>query len=215
MPGVTQDRVDSANLNHLEDFEMNFDREVMANSKNITNVVLFCCLNWLDDISLYTQRQGGSWDEVVVDLFKEFWKFVMSIIVHAGQDLTEDDFCNKIKNLLVDIENEHSPDKVSKSKIKSLVQNKLYQLFLTDLKRLTTEQETGSFRLILHGVINEIQGKSFQLVYRNEFGSKKRLFDADYSSIMEGMVKHSNENLVNLISVSKNDLENQLRVQAI
>lgn len=209
---LTQERVDSVNLNNLEDFEMNFDREIMSYSKNITNVVLFGCLNWLDDVAQYTQLQGSAWDELATDLFKEFWKFIISIIVHAGQDLTEDDLCNKIKNIMIDIENEHSPDKVSKSKIKSLVQNKLYQTFLTNLKKLNTEQETGCFRLILHGIVNEIQGKSFQLVYRNEFGSKKRLYESDFSSIMDGLVKSSNENLVNIISLGKNELENNLNV---
>lgn len=192
---------------------MNYDREIMAFSKNITNVVLFCCLNWIDDITLYTQRQGASTDDLVTDLFKEFWRFILSIIIHSGQDLTEDEFCNKIKNILIDIENEHTPDKVSKSKIKSLVQNKLYQTFLSDLKRLNSEPETGSFKLILHGIVNEFQGKSFQLVYKNEFGTRKRIFEQEFSTIMDGIGRTVNENLVNLISVSKNELEFSLNVQ--
>lgn len=192
---------------------MNFDREIMTNSKNITNVLLFGGISWLDDVAQFSQREGSSWDTLVTDLFKEFWRFIFSIVVHFGQNLTEDDFCNKIKNILIDIENEHAPDKVSKSKIKSLVQNKLYQLFLNSLKKLNNEPESCSFRLILHGVLNEIQGKSFQNVYRNEFGLRKRLYEPEFAEIVETMVQSCNENLVNLVNISKNELQNLVSVR--
>lgn len=204
--------MDDANLSNLEGFEMNFDREIMTYSKNITNVVLFGGLNWLDDVSQFCQREGSDWDNLVTDLFKEFWKATISIIIHYGQDLTEDDICNKIKNTLIEIENEHSPDKVSKSKIKSMVQNKLYQLFLTNIKKLNSEPDSCSFRLILHVVLQEIQGKTFQMVYKNEFGAKKRLYESEFSDIVDNMTHNCNENLVNLISFAKSELKDTLLV---
>lgn len=191
---------------------MNFDREILTYSKNITNVVMFGGLNWLDDVSQFCHGEGSQWDGLITELFKEFWRATVSIIVHYGQDLTEDDICNRIKNTLIDIENEHSPDKVSKSKIKSMVQNKLYQLFLSNIRKLNSEPDSCSFRLILHEVLNEIQGKTFQMVYKNEFGTKRSLYESEFSDIVEKMPHNSNENLVNLISFAKSELKCSLTV---
>lgn len=197
--------MDQVSLNDLEDFEMNFDREILSNSKTISNVILFSAVNWLDDISNFTQREGSKWDNIVITLFKEFWRFIADICVHNGQGLTEDDYSNKIKNIMIDIENLHSPDKVTKSKIKSLIQNKLYQSFLLNLRKLHTTPEPATYRLVVHGVIQEIQGKYFQQVYKGEFGLRKRIYDPEYSEIMENLVQTNNDNLKALISIFKNE----------
>ncbi len=196
----------------MEDFEMNFDRETMTYSKNISNVVLFAALNSLDDISTFTQAEGSNWDSIIVDLFKEFWRFLLAIIISNGQELTEDDYSNNIKNIIIEIDTQHVPEKVSKYKIKSLVQHKLYQFFIGSLKKLNSTPETSSYRLIIHGVMHEFQGKNFQAVYRNEFGLRKRLYDPEYSEVLELLVQKNNENLKYLINYFKNEFEVYLRV---
>ena len=199
----------------MEDFEMNFDRETMTYSKNIANVVLFAALNALDDISTFTQAEGSNWDAIVVDLFKEFWRFLLAIVINNGQELTEDDYTNKVKNIIIEIDSQHVPEKVSKYKIKSLVQHKLYQFFVASLKRLNSTPDTSSYRLIIHGVMQEFQGKNFQAVYRNEFGLRKRLYDPEYSEVLELLTQKNNENLKYLINYFKNEFELYLRVTCV
>ena len=196
----------------MEDFEMNFDREIMSYSKNISNVILFAAINSLDDISTFTQREGSNWDHVVVDLFKEFWRFLMSILVNSGQDLTEEDLSFKIKNILMEIENQYTPEKMSKYKIKGTIQNNIYQGFLSNLKKLYVTPEAGSFRIIVNGVILEVQGKYFQMVYKNEFGLRKRIYEPEFAEVLELLVHKSSENLKFLISYYKNEFEVYLRV---
>lgn len=204
--------MDALNLSNMEDFEMNFDKEILGYSKNISNVILFSALNWLDDVSTFTQREGEAWDSIVAELFREYWLFVVDILLNNGQGLTEDDYSNKIKNTIIDIETQYSPDKVSKSKIKSLIQNKLYQSFLGNLKKLNGQVGSSTYRLIVHGVIQEVLGKVFQQAYKQEFGMQKRIYDPVFGEIVESMSLRINDNFRFLINYFKNDIDQFLTV---
>lgn len=209
---LSQEKLDQVCLSHLEDFEINYEREVSTHSKYITHVILFAGLNWLEDITVFIKKEGTAWDSIVGELFQEFWRFVLDIIVTNGQGLTEDDYTNKIKNILIDIENAHSPDKVSKSKLKSHVQNKLYQTFLLSIKNLNSLGDNPTYRLIAHYLLLEIHGKNFQQNLRQGFGLRKRTFESELISLGESIVEMMNKNMRCIISVMRNELDGQVSV---
>lgn len=211
---MSQEKIDQVSLSHLEDFEINYEREVNTYSKYITHVILFAGLNWLEDTSIFLKREGSSWDSIVGDLFQEFWRFVLDIVVTNGQGMTEDDYTNKIKNILIDIENTHSPDKVSKSKLKSHVQNKLYQTFLVSIKNLNMQSDNPTYRLISHYLLLEIHGKNFQQNLRQGFGIRKRTFESELSPLGEHIVEMMNKNMKCIISVMRNELDGQVSVES-
>lgn len=205
----TLERLDQLNLSAMEDFEMNFDREINSYSKVICSVILFCAMNWADDISRFLKTESAESDRAAIELFREFWKFIFEIVANQGQGLTEDDYLGKIQKIIMEAESADRPERASKPKN---VHTKLYVSYLASLKDLKVELERPLFKLVVHGVLLEIQGKNFQQAYKSEFGGRKELLQEEFNLIMDKISHTVNDNLKKLLSTFKDDIDVALQV---
>ena len=210
--GRTLEKLDQLNLSSMEDFEMNFDREINSYGKVICSVALFCAMNWVDDISRFIKAEGAESDRIVSELFREFWKFIFEIIASQGNSLTEEDYLSKIKKIIMEAESPDRPERASKPKN---VHTKLYTGYLNSLRELKTEPEKPIFKLVIHGVLLEIQGKNFQQVYRSEFSQRRDLLQEEFASVIEKMSHITNDNLKKILCAFKDELDRVTQVNGL